>query len=376
MIKIGGRKGCICILVVIMTWLWMGGVCKAVDIGEPRRVNVKRCGDESLRLKWSKVKYVDGYIIYKYNRLLNKYEKYRIIKKRNILSMVDKVGENKSAKYKVAAYRRINGKKVVGRKSHFVCARTYVKGDKKVNVGQVKIKIVGSGYQYAEIAYHEAIQLSAKVKASSYSKAKNKVVLSKKVRWYSSDTDVVRIDKKGHVIARTKQGECYVFAKAHNGKKSNKIRIVVENYAKPKKITTSLWAAAANPNKYGQTLEMFNRYYNDVTNIAEYFSVNRLLGNETYECWMENGKVIVNTNKAVSEEIQQLIYKFIKNFPYNIRLKVTSEYVAFTEVYEMSETNKKDIMNVVYTYDMNKINPYRYTEKYVLNTNWVYGYLY
>jgi Bacterial Ig-like domain (group 2). len=369
-------KSIVLILLCVFISGMQGLVCEATSpLKAPSSVRISRNSNTSLKLRWSKVKEADGYIIYRYNKDTKEFRKLKTINNRNTHFFIDKVGKNKSAKYKISAYKFTNGKKASGNQSVEVSARTYKKGDRKVNVGQVKTKIVGSGFLYAEVAYHENLQLSATVKPSKYSNAKDKVVLNKKVSWYSSNSKIASVDKNGVVTAKAKIGTCYIYSRAHNGNKSNQIKIIVGNYAKPYKGNLVLWPAEDNPQTFGATLELFNRFYGDVTYIAEYFSANRPSGNKTYECWFEKGQIKMSANYEISTEMQKKIYNFMNKFPYDLHIYATSDYVSFNEMYGIYENQRKAITNVVYLYDKNKKNPYAYKELYDVCINWQFGLL-
>ena len=369
-------KSIVFILLCVFISGMQGLVCEAASpLKAPSSVRISRNSNTSLKLKWGKVKKADGYIIYKYNKTTKEFRKFKTVKNKNTQVFIDEIGKNKSAKYKVSAYEIIKGKKISGEQSVEVSARTYKQGDRKVNAGQIKAKIVGSGFLYAEVAYHETLKLSATVKPSKYSKVKDKVVLNEKVKWYSSNSAIASVDKNGVVTAKAKIGTCYIYSKAHNGNKSNQIKIIVENYAKPQKGNLVLWPAEDNPQTFGATLEMFNRFYGDVTDIAEYFSANRPSANKTYECWLEKGQIKMSADYQISTEIQKKIYNFMNKFPYDLHIYATSDYVSFNEMYGIYENQRKAITNVVYLYDKNKKNPYSYKELYDVYINWQFGLL-
>ena len=371
------KKGILLCVFFLITASMQGMICKAeTTLKAPNPVRVWRQSDTSLYLKWSKVKNADGYIIYKYDKTRGKYIKYKTIKNNSALIFNDEIGSRTSAKYKISAFKQAGKKKVIGQQSYPASARTYKQGDRKVNAGKVKVRAAGESYckDYSvDLAYYETLKLSAKVKPDTYSKAKGKSVLSKKVRWYSSNTKIATVDKNGCVKAQAKAGRCHIYTRAHNGKKSNKILIFVENYARPKKSTLNLGAAWADPERYGPVLEMFENNYKTVTDIAEYFYINRPAGNETFKCWMEKGEVKMSPENYVSGKMKQTIYNFIKNFSYDIRLDVSSDIVKFTELYGLSEEYRYAGTKVVFKYDQNKRDPNSYTTEYQMATNWVYG---
>ena len=289
---------------------------------------------------------------------------------------VDQVGDRTLAKYRISAYQKSEKKKLVGEQSYFVQARTYRQGDKKVNAGQVKTKIAGEpSYEVSatHLAYYETIKLSTTIKPSTFSKATGKKILSKKVRWYSSNLQIAIVNKNGLVKAKAKKGKCYVYTRAHNGKRSNKIAIHVKNYAKPPKDSLVLGEALDNQDVYGFALSLFYEYYETTTDIAEYFYINRPKGDEIFQCEMIDGEIIMSPENYVSGEMKQKIYNFVKDFSYDVRIYVASGSIRFQELSGAGEFRRAG-MNVVFRYNKNIILHLPYTQKYELAENWIYGY--
>ena len=342
----------------------------------PQPVRVARCSNTELRLKWSKVAGADGYIIYKYNKSEKAYKKYKTIDNKKAKLFVDKVGERKSANYKVSAYQKVGKKKLAGELSLPVQARTYRPGDKKVNAGRVKAKIAGRPYYEkakTDLAYYETIKLSTTMKPSKYSKTPDKKALSQKIRWYSSNPNIATVNKDGFVKAKAKKGKCHVYAVAHNGNRSNKIAINVENYAKPPRNSLDLETALDNQESYGFVLSLFYEDYEAVTDIAEYFYINRPKKNETFQCEMIDGEIVMSPANYLSGEIKQKVYNFVKDFPYEVRIEATSKGVRFLRMSGVDEFGGV-WMDVLFRYDKNATNNLPYTKKYELAENWTYGY--
>ena len=338
----------------------------------PHPVRVARYSNTELRLRWSKVVGADGCIIYKYNKVEKVYKKYKTIDSKKTVAFIDKVGERKSANYKVSAYQKKGKKKLVGELSLPVQARTYRPGDKKVNAGQVKAKMAGHSYYEkakTDLAYYETIKLSATMKPSKYSKTTDKKALNEKLRWYSSNPNIATVNKDGLVKAKAKKGKCYVYAVAHNGNRSNKIAINVKNYAKPPKNNLQLGAALDNPDVYGFVLSLFYEDYEAATDIAEYFYINRPKKNEYFQCEMIDGEIVMSPANYLSGEIKQKVYNFVKDFPYEVRVEVTSGGVAFVDL-----SGEGAWMDVAFHYDKNVKSNLPYTKKYELAENWTYGY--
>ncbi|SKA67581.1 Ig-like domain (group 2) [Eubacterium uniforme] len=56
----------------------------------------------------------------------------------------------------------------------------------------------------------------------------SKVILSKKIRWYCSNKRVLKINNKKGKMKALKKGKCYIWAKAHNGINSKKIKVIIK----------------------------------------------------------------------------------------------------------------------------------------------------
>lgn len=182
------------------------------------------------------------------------------------------------------------------------------------------------------------------------------------------------MDRNGVVIAKANKGRCRIYARAHNGRKSNNIILDVENYAKPNKDALDLGEAYRWPQTYGFVLELFENHYNSTTDIAEYFYINRPVGSETFECWMEDEEIKMQPESFLVGTIKQKIYSFVKDFPYDIRIYVTSDYVKFIEMEESNEGIKADGPTVTFLYDRYKHDPKFYDEKHEMAANWTYGF--
>ena len=369
---------CILFLIVFSAQTML---CRAeTTLKAPNPVRVWRKSNTSLRLRWKRVKNADGYIIYKYSKAKDKYINYKTIKNRNTVIFNDKVGSHTSAKYRVSAYRQVGKKKVIGKRSYYVCAITYKKGDQKVNVGKVEIKVPWESYYYdgysVNMGYYETLKLSVRVNPSNYSNHFRKKVLSKKVRWFSSNPKIATVDKNGKVKAKGKVGTCNIYSRAHNGKRSSQITVNVINAAKPNEDHLRLNAAWEDRELYGIVLEMFVNQYKTVTDIAEYFYINRPKKGEEFVCYMRDGEVIMDPENYVSGAMKQKIYNFIKDFPYDIFINAKFRSVEFMEQYKSSIYDEYSGTIVRFHYNHNEKEYFGgiFTEYHHLAPNWFYGY--
>ena len=366
----------ICMFFLLMVGFQSITVNAKATLKAPQKVTVARHSNTELRLKWSKVDGADGYIIYKYNKVEKAYKKHKTIDNKKAILFIDKIGERKSANYKVSAYQKVGKKKLAGTQSYSVQARTYRQGDKKVNAGQIKAKIKGRPYYekaMTDSSYYETIKLSATMKPSKYSKTTDKKALNEKIRWYSSSPNIAAVNKDGLVKAKAKKGKCYVYAVAHNGNRSNKIAINVKNYAKPPKNSLQLGAALNDSDGYGFVLSMFYEDYEAVTDIAEYFYINRPKKNETFRCEMIDGEIVMFPANYPSGGIKQKVYNFVKDFPYEVRVDVTSGGVTFVDLSGLGQFGGV-VTRVEFRYNKNTTSHLPYTKKYEPAENWTYGY--
>ena len=123
---------------------------------------------------------------------------------------------NELHKYKVIAKSKAKGKgKKVCRLSYRVFARS--SAGKSGNVSKVKTnrkEITGKS--------GKKIRLKAKVTSKS-----TKPLLSKYIRWYTSNKKIATVNKTKGTVKLKKKGKCYIWAKAHNGMNSNKVKVTV-----------------------------------------------------------------------------------------------------------------------------------------------------
>ena len=147
---------------------------------------------KSIRLKWGKVKDASGYVIYRNNK------KVKTINSAKKKTWVDKkCKRNKTYKYRIRAFVKRGKKKSYGAYSISVSAKTYTKNSKRVNVGTVEMDLIDIDLNVCEKTKNSVV-----VKKSKYAKRKKAVPLSKKVRWYSSNSKIAAVDKNGTIQAQ------------------------------------------------------------------------------------------------------------------------------------------------------------------------------
>ncbi|MBR2674787.1 MAG: Ig-like domain-containing protein [Mogibacterium sp.] len=172
-------------------------------------VVANKVGSSKIKLRWNRMIGGKGYKIYRSTKKNGKYKLVKTIKNKKTISWTDKsVKRGETYYYKVAAY-----KKSKQHKSAWVQASTKAAKVKSVKLSpnQDTLRGVVGG----------SAALKAKVKA------RGGKVLSKKVRWYTSNAAVAKVDEKTGKVTFVSAGNCQIWAKAYNGKNSEKISVVV-----------------------------------------------------------------------------------------------------------------------------------------------------
>jgi hypothetical protein len=206
------------------------GTAQIVAVPAPTNVKVVKKSATSLKISWSKVAGAKGYVVYQYSSKAKKYKAIKTLKGASKTSWVNKkLKTNKTYKYKVAAYKLINGKKKYSKLSYVVSARAYAKNAKTVNASKVITSDRYNTYMKRYLGLKAVDLIPMEVKVSG----KNVKPLSNKIRWFSSNTKLVKVNSKGYIRAQGKAGTCYVYARAHNGV-TKKIKVTIRDYANPK----------------------------------------------------------------------------------------------------------------------------------------------
>ncbi|MCI8956115.1 MAG: hypothetical protein HFG29_03875 [Eubacterium sp.] len=308
-----------------------------VNIDTPRNVRVYRHSNTSLKLKWRTVKKADGYIIYRYSKKNSKYIAVKNIRNTKTTEWIDKQREtDKVYKYKIAAYKKINQKKYFSKKSDYVMVKTYQRDKVKINAREPKVS-----NRKVYLGLCSAKKIKTRVLASKYGTNRNKKAFHTKVRWYSSNNIVAKVDKNGKITAGTAPGECNIYAAAHNGRRT-KIKVVVKNYARAKRYYNCWEEEDLNTLVYEHT--------DVIQDIAEYFSVNRLKENETISIYLNNvAEVVVEPERKFSEKISREIEDLLVNFPYYIGINVDVDCIDF--VSKKEDTNEARPGHVIFWFD-------------------------
>ena len=184
------------------------------------QLTVSGSGNKTLKMSWTKVKDADGYDVY-FARC-GKDFKLKASVAASASRCVRFTGLKKRESYKayVRAWKKVNGKKVyIGKKSPELHAITGGYDKDYCNTKSVKL---------SRSALTLKVGKSKTIRASLKGvKSKRKVLDHvRKVRWYSSNVNVVAVDSNGKVKA-TGKGACTVYAIANNGIR-NSVKVTVK----------------------------------------------------------------------------------------------------------------------------------------------------
>ena len=173
---------------------------------------------KNMFLTWHKVKKAKSYIVYRYDPAKKKCKKEAVRNGQGSNYYVTDSKQKGIYRYKVLAKTGKNGTgKSIGKLSY--CVTSVTDYDSKGNVVKTKIRSAKNKMTVKN-------GKKKKLKADVY--GNGKPLYNKNIRWYSSDSKIAGINKKSGKIKAKKKGSCYVWAKAHNGKNSSKLKIVVK----------------------------------------------------------------------------------------------------------------------------------------------------
>ena len=167
-------------------------------------------------LSWNKVKKAKSYIVYKYDYINEKYKKVAVRNGENYLNIKEAEPSEKYM-YKIVAKSKAKGK------GKMVCKTSY------------PVWAVAQDNAYSNVTKATTNRTTIKgkpgkkirVKATVEGKA-DKRLLSKNIRWYSSNREIAKVERDTGKVTLVKKGKCKIWAKAHNGKNSEKIIVTVK----------------------------------------------------------------------------------------------------------------------------------------------------
>lgn len=108
-------------------------VSAVTELNQPS-LTAKYIGKTKVKLTWKKVNGASGYQIYKYNNNKRKYTKVKTIKTNSTKNWINKAAKTGSkVKYKIRAYKKVDGKNVYSAYSKVVSAALQIKKIQKTN---------------------------------------------------------------------------------------------------------------------------------------------------------------------------------------------------------------------------------------------------
>ena len=168
---------------------------------------------KAVTLKWSKVSGADGYMIYG-GKCGKKTSLKKTVGKKTRTWKQKKLKAGTYYKYYVAAYKMVNGKKVIIGQSSDMHAATTGKGygyAKKVTVNKSTLKLKTGK--------------TAKIKATVKNTSKKVKDHTLRIRYISTNRDIATVNSKGKVTAKAK-GTCYIYCYGLNGL-TKKVKVTV-----------------------------------------------------------------------------------------------------------------------------------------------------
>lgn len=337
------------LLIVLLIVLYGKSVnvsANAIDIQAPQSLKAVKSSKTSIRLTWKGNGEVDQYQIFRYNKKSRKYQKIYSLKNKKKaakITWVDKkLKPNKTYKYRVATCKTVENKIYTSDFSYWVSARTYKKNARKVNSGIPRIS--------KKVVYLN--QCSAKkvkciIKASKYGTNKKKEVLSKKVRWYSSNISIAKVDGTGKITAGKNTGKCYIYAKAHNGVTS-KVKVNVKNYARP----TEYY----NIPEENDILILLTDYKREIQKIAEYCQQNRITGNKLVTISLEKDlSIAIKGGNFDIAPIKKEVENLLIHFPYYINIEIGPGSVRFITTKSQDDEALPGIVHYSFDNTWNKL---------------------
>ena len=312
-------------------------VAAAEKLKAPQGVCVTRKSDKALRLRWKAVKGASGYVISRKERGNKKYKKVKTVAGGKKRTWTDKqVKTGKTYTYVVKAYKKEKGKKNYSKNSAWVSGKVDKRSDRTVNAGKVKLK------KNLTLGLRMTAKCGVKLSPKKYKKGKGKRIISKKIRYRSSDSRIATVDNKGVVTAGIDTGSCYIYAMAHNGITA-KMKVTVVDYARP----------ASFMYYDGRVKEinvLLNEYKEEVCNIASYFTKYKVAdGQETYIKVTPSGEITFTPGNVECEEIRKDLEKLLISFPTYIHIYVTDCDVSFYMDINPDETSVSQ--EVIYFFD-------------------------
>ena len=125
---------------------------KGITVVAKASLSKKEASFDAIKLSWKKVTGANGYQLQKYNSSTGKYTTLKTITSGSTLQYTNEnLNANTTYKYRIRAYKTVNGKKVYGKYSDAFKAKTNGSVKGKVNTSTVKVRS-GAGTSYKKLA--------------------------------------------------------------------------------------------------------------------------------------------------------------------------------------------------------------------------------
>ena len=191
---------------------------EAINVNAPFKVLVKKKSSKKLKISWTKVPGATKYIVYK--KKGHNYVRIATVKKNKYIDK--KVKKNRYYSYKIQSMKYINGKKIYS--NYSIYGSYFLEGKKS---RYTNVKKISFDRDKKTIDVGSITKLKVRLKSNNY----NRKLKKKKIRWYSTNNQVVKVDKHGNIKGLS-NGTATIYAVAHNGK-SDSIKInVITPYIK------------------------------------------------------------------------------------------------------------------------------------------------
>ena len=172
---------------------------------------------KNMFLSWDRVRKAKSYVVYKYDNNAKKYKKVTVRNgyTSNFYNIPNAVS-GEVYRYKVVGKTKKNGKgKTIVKKSYpvWAVAKPTTLGN-ATKVTTSKTKLTGKA--------GKTKKLKANITADGVPK------LSSYIRWFTSNKKIAKVNHKTGKVKFRRKGKCYIWAKAHNGKNSTKVKVVIK----------------------------------------------------------------------------------------------------------------------------------------------------
>ncbi len=287
-------------------------VVRVARVAAPSRVVVRRVSPTVLRVSWSKVPDAGGYRLYV--KKDGKYVAVPAVRGKALSHRLTGLTSNTTYTFRVRAVKKVAGKKVLSGSSYWVSANTWTKAGKYRNATAPKFQFGTWAVQLTQMDY---FQRYASVNQGSGTK-----LVSTKVRYISSNPNLVKVSASGELTTGTATGTTKVRAVSHNGL-SRVLKVKVVDYATKQRLPGNYYEV---PNEIKVLWKNFRK---ELGQIASYVLKNQT-GNTTTFSLNTAGNMVVTGKNRLPAKVTALIRKLLKSA--EIPMTITLELRELVEV--------------------------------------------